>query len=136
MDLRDVSALLCLLFEFDGRPNPAVGDDIFLSAVHDVFRDDAGRGDSESSSRHSSDATRRLSHIVLIVGIHLSGRERSPAAAIALVHRADALLPRSHSRCVPARWWLGRVVAGAARAGIAWRSFLLAGVEGDARDAG
>src|SRR5439155_15047074 len=113
----------------------ATVDDIFLRAVHDVFRNDAGRGDSESGGRHSSHATRRLSHVVFIVGLHLSGHEHSPAAAIALVHRADALLPRSHPRCFSARWWLGRIVAGAARAGIAGRIVLLAGVEGDARDA-
>src|SRR5215831_2946326 len=82
------------------RPDAAFGYDLLLSVLHNVFWHDAGCGDSESGGSHTSRATRRVPHLVSVIGLYLSGGKHSPAAALAVLHCADALLPGSDSRCI------------------------------------
>src|SRR5215471_1479499 len=133
MDCQHDRAVCGLWLEPGWKPAAAAGHDLLLSVLHDQLWHDAGSGDSEPGGRDSSDATRRVSDFIFVVGLHLSGRQHSAAAALAVLYRAHALLPRSHSRCFSARRWLGRGLAGAIRSGIAGRLLFLARLVGDER---
>src|SRR5215471_3486266 len=82
------------------RSYAAFDYDLFLSVLHHVFWHHAGCGDSESGGGHTGRATGRLPHLVSAIGLYLSGGKHPPAATLAVLHCADALLPGSDSRCI------------------------------------
>src|SRR5215471_13158244 len=126
MDCQHDRAVSGVWIEPGGKPFAAAGDHLFLPVLHDLLWHDVGSSDSEPGSRDSGDAAGRIPDFISLVGLHLSGGKHSAAVAFAVLYRADALLPRSHSRRVSARRWLGGSVAGADRAGIAGGLLFLA----------
>ena len=97
MDHRHDGAVSNLRFESGGRSDAIVSHYVLLFDLHYLFRNDDWRVDSEPGGGDSGDPAGRIFDFVSVVGLHISGHQHSPAAAIFVVHRAHALLPRGHS---------------------------------------
>src|SRR5262249_38842783 len=118
------------------RSHAIIRRNVLLSPLHHLSRNNVGRRNSESGGGNSGNAAYWIPDLILTRWLYFPRPEYSAAIAICVQPGSDALLPRSHSGCIPSRWWMARRLVCPDRARSAFRFFLLASMERDERHAG